>query len=197
MANASNRDTNNAIKKSTDNRYIWDWWKPYLDSYTTYYYFFAEEFFTGIHGGDTTLTGNWNDSTTVTNTRSWRGKSKCGSISRELSTYCLSPYLKALDILYCLTWGRIGLYLRPRVRWVGFLNPGYTSVGSKMLTSANFGGCGHLATPPAVTWCYVKVSTNLLTESICRNQEVSPNPMFSSPHVVVKVGFRDMWHHQH
>ena len=79
---------------------------------------------------------------------------------------------------------------------LGVPNPGCISTGSKIRTSAKFGGCTHVATPQVATWCYIKVSTNQLDKTIHRNQAASPNPMFPSPHVGTKVGFRDTQHHQ-
>ena len=45
----SNRIAKTTIKKSTDNRYTLDRWTLYLDSCTTYHYFFAKEVLTNIN----------------------------------------------------------------------------------------------------------------------------------------------------
>ena len=74
MANASGRSAKSATKKSKDNMYTLDWWKIYLDSYTTYHSFFAKEFHTDIQDSDTTLTGSCNAGITVTNTMVWWGE---------------------------------------------------------------------------------------------------------------------------
>ena len=58
MANASDRSVNTAVKKSNDNRYIWNWWKLYLTSCATCHYFFAKEFLIDTQDGDTTLIGS-------------------------------------------------------------------------------------------------------------------------------------------